>query len=110
MLKKITLLFLLIGTCSYAQNSNNSSQKNLIENKNLSYTISLHPNPVDEFLKIKSQNLTITKIEIFSILGGKVKEINPKLRSIYLGDLSRGIYLIKIYSDKGYTVKKLIKK
>ena len=112
MSKYIVLFFIFIGTCSYAQNNtpNKSSQQKFIINENLSNTIFLHPNPVGEFLKIKSENLAITKIEIFSILGGKVKEINSKYKSIYLGDLPRGIYLIKIYSKEGYTVKKLIKK
>ena len=113
MLKYFVLFFILIGTSSYAQKSNllnNTSQQKLIADENLSDAIYLHPNPVNEFLKIKSQGFTITKIEIFSILGGKLKEIDPKTKSIYLGDLPRGIYLIKIYSKKGYTVKKLIKK
>jgi len=110
MLKYFILFFILIGTCSYAQKAEVTSPKKEIENKNLSDVIFLHPNPVDEFLKINSQGLILTKIEIFSILGGKVKEFNPNIKAIYLGDLSRGIYLIKIYSEKGYTVKKLIKK
>ncbi len=113
MLKYFVLFFIFFGTCGYAQTpeaSNHTIKKNITENNNLSNLIDLHPNPVTDFLKIKSKGLTLTKIEIYSILGGKVKEIDPKSKSIYLGDLPRGIYLIKIYSEKGYTVKKLIKK
>lgn len=90
--------------------SNDYSADKLIDSEKLSGAISLYPNPVGEVLKIRSQGIIITKIEIFSIIGGKIQELNSNFKSIYLGDLSRGIYLIKIYAGNDYTVKKLIKK
>ena len=108
----IFFLFFVCGSV-YAQQSDmqlSDYEQKLVENDKLANAISLYPNPVDQFLKIESKGLNITRIEIVSILGGKEKELNSNFKSIFLGDLSRGIYLIKIYSDKGYTVKKLIKK
>jgi|GEM_PF-2019789 len=113
MLKKyIFFLFFVCGSV-YAQHSDkplSDYEQRLIENDKLAEAISLFPNPVSEFLKIDSKGLHINRIEIVSLLGGKEKELNSNFKSIYLGDLPRGIYLIKIYSDKGYTVKKMIKK
>ena len=39
-----------------------------------------------------------------------MKQVTTNLKSIYLGDLSNGIYMIQIQSEKGTTVRKLIKK
>lgn len=113
MLKNYILLFLLICGSTYAQQKgdiNENSEQNIAESNILADAVSLYPNPVGEVLKIRSKGQKITKIEIFSLIGGKVQEINSNFKSIYLGNLSRGIYMIKIYSGQGYTVKKLIKK
>ena len=59
-------------------------------------------------LSIQSK-LTLEKIEIYSILGQKVKEVNMDFKSIQVNNLSRGIYMIKLYSEKGTVVRKLIK-
>lgn len=111
--KNYFFIFIFICFGTYAQQTGisdeNSAQK-LIESEKLANGISLYPNPVDDILKIRSKGINITKIEIFSGVGGKVKELKSNFKSIFLGDLTRGIYLIKIYSGKDYTVKKLIKK
>ncbi len=113
MLKNYFFFFLFICYGTYAQQTGisdeNSAQK-LIESKKLANGIFLYPNPVDDILRIRSQGIRITKIEIFSAVGGKIKELKSNFELIFLGDLTRGIYLIKIYSGKDYTVKKLIKK
>ena len=64
---------------------------------------------VSSTLNIDSE-LSLTKVVIYSILGRTEKEVNPNLKSIYLGDLSNGIYIIRIDSENGSTVRKLIKK
>ena len=113
MLKNYFFFFLFICYGSYAQQrgiSDENSAQTLIKSEKLATIISLYPNPVDDVLKIESQGIKITKIEIFSPVGGKVKELKSNLKLIFLGDLNRGIYLIKIFSGKEYTVKKLIKK
>ena len=72
-------------------------------------TILIYPNPVFNTLNIESE-LSFNKVEIYSILGRIVKEVNTNLKSIYLGDLSNGIYMIQIHYEKDATVRKLIKK
>ena len=80
-----------------------------IEDEVFAKSISLLPNPVLNILSIKSEVALILKVNFYSILGKKVKEIKSNFNSIITDDLSRGIYILQIYSDKGITTKKLIK-
>ena len=80
-----------------------------IDDELLAKNLNIYPNPVSDILTVDSK-LPLSKIEIYSILGQRVKEINSDFNSISTNYLSRGIYMIKIYSEKGTTVKKLIKK
>ncbi len=79
-----------------------------IDDEILAKGLKLYPNPVSDILSVESK-LALKKIEIYSILGQKVKEINSDFNSISTNQLSRGIFLIKIYSEKGIAVRKLIK-
>ena len=53
--------------------------------------------------------MAIDKVEIFSILGHNVKEVNRGFNSIHVDNLSNGFYLVKVYSNHEFTIKKLIK-
>ena len=79
-----------------------------VDDEILSDGLKLYPNPVSDILSVESK-LALKKIEIYSILGQKVKEINSDFNSISTDHLSRGIFMIKIYSEKGIAVRKLIK-
>jgi len=81
-----------------------------IHDEILAKSVSFYPNPVDDILIIKSESIPLRKVEIFSILGKKIKEINSDFKSIRLDNLSKGIYIIKIQGEKGLVVNKLIKK
>ena len=61
-------------------------------------------------MTIKSETNTIDKVEIYSVLGKKIKTIDSDFENINTEDLSKGIYLLRINSEKGTTIKKLIKK
>ena len=73
-------------------------------------SVKVYPNPVNNILYIKSNNITLSKIEIFTILGRRVKVFNDNLSSINLEDLTSGVYLIKIHSNNGQLIKRLVKK
>ena len=91
--------------------SQNTNAENIQSNGDLLLikAIKIYPNPVSNILSINSE-IKIRKVEIFSLLGHRVKIVNKNFRSINLEYLSKGIYMIKIYSEKGITVRKLIKK
>ena len=74
----------------------------------LKNSISLYPNPVKAFLNIDS-TIKLSKIEIYSVIGKKLLEFNSNLENINLEELSSGLYLIKISSEKGKLITKIIK-
>ena len=79
-----------------------------VDDEILAEGLSLYPNPVSDILMIDSK-LKLEKVEIYSVLGQRIKEIESNFNSISTNYLSRGIYMVKIYSEKGTAVKKLIK-
>ena len=81
-----------------------------INDEIFSSAINCYPNPVSHVLAVESETFPITRVEIYSILGKKVKEISSNFNSIKMNNLSNGIYLVRIFSEKGFTSRKLIKK
>lgn len=69
--------------------------------------LKIYPNPTSDNVRI-SIDSNINKIEIYNVLGSLV--ITSKAKNISLKHLDSGIYLFKIISDKGHTVKRIIKK
>lgn len=64
--------------------------------------ISFYPNPAHEYLTFSSQNLTtFTSISIINVFGAVVKSFNSFNKTIYIGDLSPGLYLIRIQNQLG---------
>jgi hypothetical protein len=88
--------------------SNYSNPLN-INDEIVSKSISLYPNPVHDILIINSE-IPLTKVEIYSLLGKKVTEVTTNFDAIQVNNLSNGIYILKIFSEKGSTSRKLIKK
>ena len=80
-----------------------------IDDEILSRSVKLFPNPVDDVLIVNSE-IPLTKVEIYSILGKKVKEFNAGFNSMQMDNLSNGVYIVRILGDKGSTSRKLIKK
>ncbi len=65
------------------------------------------PNPVSDRVNINS-NITLDKIEIYSILGNLVLKTETNTSSIDVSSLSTGVYLITIYSGSEKITKKII--
>ncbi|MBU3012335.1 T9SS type A sorting domain-containing protein [Polaribacter vadi] len=60
--------------------------------------ISIYPNPVNNTLNIQLEDI-LEKVEVYSILGAKVIEHNNS--SINVSKLASGMYLLKVYTEKG---------
>jgi hypothetical protein len=75
-------------------------------------TFSIYPNPTSDFFTVNLHSSfgTQADLEISNMLGEVVfqKHLTSSHESIYT-NLSKGIYLIKVRSDAGSVVKKLIK-
>ncbi len=75
----------------------------------LSEVINLYPNPVKNTLQISTENnLTIKNIAIFDVLGKKVLA-TKSTPQIDVSTLATGLLFIKIKTDKGVVVKKVVK-
>ena len=79
-----------------------------IDYKKLASSIKGYPNPVTDILVIDSK-IPVDKVEIYSILGNKVKEFNSNFNAIPVHDISAGLYIVKIKSDNNTVSKKIIK-
>lgn len=80
-----------------------------IDDEILSKSVKLYPNPVDDVLIIDSE-IPLNKVEVYSILGKKVKEFNAGFNSMRMDNLSNGVYIVRILAEKGSATRKLIKK
>ena len=75
----------------------------------------VYPNPVSEMLTIKIMNIEYSDIsvKIYNNSGVLVKNdiiySGQDYKSIFINDLSQGIYFIKLEGNKSYTIKKIIK-
>ncbi|RLD83834.1 MAG: hypothetical protein DRJ10_02700 [Bacteroidetes bacterium] len=76
-------------------------------NKNFS-NVKVFPNPTNGIFIIEGNN--IQRIEIKNVNGGDIKDVttNKKQLEIDLSQYPKGIYLIKVITDKGVAVKKVV--
>ncbi len=71
--------------------------------------ITLHPNPVSGTLHVVSA-VQIIRIEFYSVTGMMVKVVSSDFDTVNLGSLQKGIYVLRIFTEKGVAVRKLMKK
>jgi hypothetical protein len=77
------------------------------------FKINIFPNPATTYLSIKTENLTISSIEIFNILGNKLltlksSNISENRFEFDIPEFPASIYIIKILTEKGILERKLI--
>ena len=70
-----------------------------------------YPNPVDDVLTIKTKE-SLKTYEVISAVGQQVKRGTFKANdyTINMQDLSKGVYFVKVYTDKISVVEKVVKK
>ncbi|WP_188463469.1 T9SS type A sorting domain-containing protein [Bizionia arctica] len=68
--------------------------------------ISIYPNPASDYIHI-STSYIIQQVEIFDILGKKVKVVLNS-NQIAVSNLQAGIYIVKVFTDKGEITKKIV--
>ena len=72
-------------------------------------SLQVYPNPTNKELEIESGGLTIEKVEIYSLIGALLLLENNFNEKISVSNLVAGVYLLKIYTDKGLVVRKVVK-
>ena len=90
------------GTCSLSVND-----------AFLNETIRMYPNPSNGQIFIThDNNLNLTTLSIFELSGRKIADFDllgsSNRKEVNLQNLSKGMYLVNIYSDTGFVTKKLI--
>lgn len=80
----------------------------VVNNIDLSKNISIYPNPVNSKLFLNTEEI-ITSIKIIDALGNTIKFELPSNTKIDVSYLSKGIYFLEIYTNKGLVSKKFIK-
>ena len=73
-------------------------------------TIDVYPNPSDDIINIKIENINNPTVEIYNISGKLVfsKELNSKFEKIDISGLSAGLYFMKVRQENNARVEKLI--
>jgi hypothetical protein len=79
-----------------------------IEFIEVSETINVYPNPTYDILNVVS-DLQIKQIDFYDINGKVVKRLTNPEQSISVANLSKGVYMLQIQTDKGIAVKKITK-
>jgi hypothetical protein len=75
----------------------------------LSYDeLSLYPNPTLDKIFIKTI-FSIEKVSVFDIKGKEVKSMNDVQDHFSIGELNDGVYLIKIKTNEGEVIRKIVK-
>jgi hypothetical protein len=74
----------------------------------LSTQLKIFPNPAKNDIFIKS-DLQIEKVELYSLTGVLMMSDNNFTGKIFVSALPLGIYLLKVYTDKGWVVSKVVK-
>ncbi|PWG06592.1 endoglucanase [Polaribacter aquimarinus] len=74
--------------------------------------IQLYPNPVKNQLYFKVSNLDIQEVVIYDVTGKEVFQTNKILKQnkVDFTSYKRGIYFVKVKTQKGVTTKKILKK
>jgi len=81
------------------------------ENKNSMSTIQIYPNPVFDAFSLKLKvNQKVDQIKIYDVSGKQVKNIIYNNDKVDIADLSSGIYFLKIRTNEGEYLSKIIKK
>lgn len=76
-----------------------------------SESLKVYPNPTQAQVYLTAtQNLEIEKVTVYNLQGKSLLNFNKDLEVLNVQDLSTGIYLIKIETNRGVINKQLIKK
>ena len=80
-----------------------------ISDYELEQALVLYPNPTASYVTIqKPEHVTISRVEIYDTLGQKVSLVESPSIIVFEG-LSDGLYFLKLFTNKGDLIKRIIK-
>jgi hypothetical protein len=84
---------------------------NLQNEEFITNSFTVYPNPVNDILFIENNNNNIIQeIVVYDVMGKTVIEQNGSIAQIDFSNITNGLYLVKITSEKEIIVKKIMKK
>jgi uncharacterized repeat protein (TIGR01451 family) len=91
--------------------ANTTFQQLAVGEHNFDASISVYPNPADGIVNIKSDNV-IKSVVVYDIQGRILQHIADvnNITSVSIDGYGSGIYFLKIRSDKGIRIEKIMKK
>ncbi len=72
-------------------------------------TLNIYPNPTKGLIYINSKTETIIGATVFDILGKKVLQVNGNIQQLDISTLQSGMYFLRIATEVGDFVHKIIK-
>ena len=85
-----------------------------IESYELRDNLSVWPNPAADrvFIGVESGNVTIGKVELFSVYGRLLQtvEVNAATAELSVVGLATGTYFAKVYTDNGIATVKVVRR
>lgn len=74
------------------------------------YNVEVYPNPANDFINIKTNNLEVSKVFLYNVLGKNVLAQNGLINNgIVISSLSKGVYFLKIVAKEKSIIKRIIK-
>ena len=79
-----------------------------IVNNNLN--VSLYPNPTSGDAKIVSDHAVIQRVTVYNLMGQAIldEEVNNTETMLHLNGVAKGVYMLKVSSEEGYAMKKVV--
>ena len=71
--------------------------------------IKIYPNPTSGELRVMSDELRVTSVEVFDIYGRKQKAESRKQNEINISNLAAGLYFVRITTEMGEVIRKITK-
>lgn len=82
-----------------------------LEENPFATAITLFPNPAKNTLQLNTQDKTIDQINIYTMTGSKVLQLDMETVSptVDVSSLASGVYYVQLYSGKNVALKKFVK-
>ncbi len=82
-------------------------QNELSTDENINDNFVIYPNPSSDFINIKG-NVSIKSVYLFDIQGREVYTSSENTNRINISSFSKGVYILKIEGENGFTTQKVI--
>lgn len=71
--------------------------------------VRVYPNPSSDYINVVALNATIEKVEILSLSGQVISTHDQAFDQISISNLSKGLYLVRLTTEKGSHIQKVVK-